>query len=98
MERATGARSGSPFIPTALIYLKGTMWLVNPAIVVKNWNQSEVGISLELNGTALSSSVDFRSGYEQTEQGKDLVIWLNKTIDLNAVDEHRVEISIIPKP
>ncbi len=42
-------------------YLKGTMWLVNPAIILKNWNQFEVGISLELNGTGLASCVDFRS-------------------------------------
>jgi hypothetical protein len=79
-------------------YLKGTMWLVNPAFVVKNWNRTEVGISVQLNGATLSSGVDLRFGYEQTEQGKDLVIWLNKTIDLNIVEDHRVEISINPKP
>ena len=28
--------------------------------------------------------------------GRDLVIWLNKTINLTAAEEHRVAISIIP--
>ena len=78
-------------------YLKGTIWLVNPAIVVKNWNQPEAGFRFELDGTALTSGTDYRFGYEQTATGKDLVIWLNKTLDLNAPDEHRVEIAIVPK-
>jgi hypothetical protein len=77
-------------------YLDGTMWLVNPAIVVKDWNQPEVGFRLELNGTALLSGVDYRFGSERTAKGKDLIIWLNKILDLNALQDHRVEISIIP--
>lgn len=50
------------------------------------------------NQSALASGVDSRSGYEQTEQGKDLVVWPNKIIDLNAVDEHRVEVTIPAHP
>ena len=77
-------------------YLHGTMWLVNPAIVVKNWNQSEGGINLKLNETTLANGTDYRFGFEQTKAGKDLVIWLNKTINLTTADEHRVAVSIIP--
>lgn len=78
-------------------YLKGTMWLVNPAIVVKNWNQPKVSFLVAVNGKTLTNGKDYRYGFEQTEQGKDLVIWLNKTIDLNELDEHRVGISIMPE-
>ena len=78
-------------------YLKGTMWLVNPAFVVKNWTQPETGFRFELNGKALTSGTDYRFGYEQTATAKDLVIWLNKTLDLNVPDEHRVEIVIAPE-
>jgi len=50
---------------------------------------------LELDGKPLASGADFRFGFEQTATGKDLVIWLNKTLDLNERDEHRGEIAII---
>ena len=78
-------------------YLKGTMWLMNPAFVVKNWNQPETGFRFELDGKALTSGADYRFGYEQTATGKDLVIWLNKTLDLNAAEDHRVNIAIVPE-
>lgn len=77
-------------------YLHGTMWLVNPAIVVKNWNRADVGVSLKLGDTALTNGADYRFGYEQTKTGKDLVIWVNKTINLTAIEDHRVAISIVP--
>lgn len=77
-------------------YLEGTMWLVNPAIVVPNWNQSEIGFRFELDGKVLSNGADYRFGYESTTKGKDLVIWLNSTIDLNEREDHDVEVSIIP--
>lgn len=77
-------------------YLHGTMWLVNPAIVVKNWNQSGVGISLKLDDATLANGTDFRFGFEQTKAGRDLVIWLKKTINLTAAEEHRVAVSILP--
>ena len=77
-------------------YLRGTMWLVTPAIVVKNWNQSDVGIGLKLDDATLVNGTDYRFGFEQTKTGKDLVIWVNKTINLTTADEHRVAVSIIP--
>ncbi len=78
-------------------YLQGTMWLVNPAIVVPNWSQTETGFGLELDGKLLANGTDYRFGYEQTDDGKDLVIWLHKTIDLNKIEDHFVEISIVPQ-
>ena len=45
---------------------------------------------------ALANGTDYRFGFEQTATGKDLVIWLNRTLDLNERDEHRAEISITP--
>jgi hypothetical protein len=36
-------------------------------------------------------------GYGPSETGKDLVLWLNRTIDLNVSHDHRVEISILPR-
>ena len=78
-------------------YLHGTMWLVNPAFVVKNWNQPDTGFRFELDGKSLTKGTDYRFGYEQTATGKDLVIWLNMTLDLNVPDEHRAEIAIVPQ-
>ena len=77
-------------------YLQDTMWLVNPAFVVKNWNQPETGFRFELNGKALANGTDYRFGFEQTVTGQDLVIWLNKTLDLNDRTGHRAGIAIIP--
>lgn len=51
------------------------MWLVNPAIIVKDWD--EPGVVLKVDGQTVEQGKDFRVGYEQTPTGKDLVIWLN---------------------
>ncbi len=77
-------------------YLEGTMWLINPAFVVPNWNETETSFQFELDGETLSDGVDYRYGYESTTSGKDLVIWLNRTIDLNEREEHNAKISINP--
>ena len=72
------------------------MWLVNPTFVVKNWNQPDSVLRLELDGQPLARGTDYRFGFERTATGEDLVIWLKKTLDLNERDEHRAEIAIIP--
>jgi hypothetical protein len=77
-------------------YLQGTMWLVNPVIIVKNWNKSNVGISLKVDGSTLAQGSDFRVGYEKTATGKDLVLWTNKTYDLSAANDNLIAVSIIP--
>lgn len=77
-------------------YLRGTMWLVNPTIVVPSWNDSNAGITLKLDGVTLKNGPDYRLGFEQHESGNDLVIWIQRTIDLTAIDDHRVAVSIVP--
>ena len=77
-------------------YLAGTMWLVNPAFVVKNWNDSDMAFRVELDGKALTKGTDYRVGYEASGTGSNLVIWLNRTIDLNTRDEHSATLAIIP--
>ncbi|MBL8856094.1 MAG: hypothetical protein JNK57_19170 [Planctomycetaceae bacterium] len=79
-------------------YLHGTMWLVNPAFVVNDWNDSQTPFRVELDGNQLTSGVDYRFGFEPTKSGKNLVIWLNKTIDLNDREEHSAKFAIIPEP
>jgi hypothetical protein len=76
--------------------LEGTMWLVNPAIVVPNWNQATAPFTLKINDTALVNGTDYRVGYERTAAGTDLVLWLNKTYDLTNAAEHQIAVSIIP--
>jgi hypothetical protein len=52
------------------------MRLVNPAFVVKNWNDTINGFVLKVDDIVLEAGKDYRFGYEQTESGKDLIIWL----------------------
>jgi hypothetical protein len=49
-------------------------WIINPAFVVKDWDESDV--ELEVNGKRMQVGPQFRVGYEQTTTGRDLVIWL----------------------
>lgn len=50
------------------------MWIVNPAIIVRNWD--EPSVQLTVDDKPLEPGKDFRVGYEDTPTGKDLVIWL----------------------
>ena len=70
---------------------------VNPTLVVPNWNDSDTGIALKLNGVTLKKDLDYRFGFEQTKAGKNLVIWIKQTIDLTAIEDHRVAVSILPE-
>jgi len=76
-------------------YLNGTMWLVNPTIIVSNWNQAAVG-DVSVNNGQLVSGIDFRAGYETNGAGTNLVLWLNKTYDLNNATNHSITMSINP--
>jgi hypothetical protein len=78
-------------------HLHGTMWLVNPAFVVINWNDTQSPFRIQLDGDLLVNGSDYRFGFEQTATGKNLVIWLNKTLDLNDRDEHNAMMTIIPE-
>ena len=50
------------------------MWIVNPAFVVKAWGKAPV--ALEIDGKPVAQGADFRVGYEDTDDGTDLVLWL----------------------
>ncbi len=50
--------------------------IVNPAILVKGWGQAPV--ELEMDDETIPPSQDFRIGYETTEAGTNLVIWLKR--------------------
>jgi hypothetical protein len=52
------------------------MNIVNPAFVIKNWNDTITGIVLKVDDVVLESGRDYRYGYEQGENGQDLIIWL----------------------
>lgn len=77
-------------------YLDGTMWLVNPAFVVPNWNHSSAAFRFILDGETLTPDDDYRFGFETTATGKNLVIWLDRMIDLNERDEHSAAFAIEP--
>jgi hypothetical protein len=77
-------------------YLKGTMWLVNPCIVVPHWNRANPTITVKLNGQPLTPRRNYRFGFEKKERSTDLVLWLHKTLDLTAAEDHRAAISIQP--
>lgn len=79
-------------------YLNGTMWLVNPALVFPHWNQAEVAFRFRLDGKLLTNGTDYRYGLESTTDGneKNLVIWLEKIVDLNFLEDHNAELLIEP--
>jgi hypothetical protein len=56
--------------------MNAPMRLVNPAFVVKDWNDTVYGFVLKVNDIAKEAGKDYRFGYEQSATGKDLVIWL----------------------
>jgi hypothetical protein len=51
--------------------------LVNPAIEIKKWGDSEA--HLKINGKPVTWGKDFRRGYVQEFEGKDLIIWIRET-------------------
>jgi len=48
--------------------------IINPAIVVEGWGKAPV--SIEIDGKPIKQGADFRVGYEDTDDGADLVLWL----------------------
>ena len=51
---------------------------VNPAIVVKNWNDTIKPFLLKVNNETYADS-NYRYGFEKTASGHDLVLWLKLT-------------------
>ncbi|MBL8808966.1 MAG: hypothetical protein JNM43_02215 [Planctomycetaceae bacterium] len=77
-------------------HLQGTMWIAKPAFVIPNWKH-DAAVVLTVDGEKLKPGSDYRSGIETTSTGKNLVIWINRTIDLNSREEHRAEFTIEPR-
>lgn len=75
-------------------YLDGTMWLVNPAFVIPDWNQSDAVFRFLMDGNTMTPGDDYRFGFESTPTGKNLVLWLDSIIDLNEREEHDVMFQI----
>jgi hypothetical protein len=75
----------------------GNPWLANPAFVVPDWDRIDVGIGLGLAGAALREGSEYRFGFEKNKTGHDLVVWLDKTVDLESIEARRVSVSIIPR-
>jgi len=48
--------------------------VLNPALVIKNWGQTDV--KLTLDDRELSRGKDFRMGHVPTLEGTDLVLWV----------------------
>jgi hypothetical protein len=50
------------------------VWIVNPAFIIKNWGTSDV--ELTVDDKIVKPGRDFRIGYEETQTGTDLILWL----------------------
>jgi hypothetical protein len=50
------------------------VWIVNPAFVIKNWGTSDVEVIVD--DKIIKPSRDYRIGYEETQIGTDLILWL----------------------
>jgi len=48
--------------------------IINPAIVIKGWGKAPV--ALEIDGKPINRGKKFRVGYEDAEDGTNLVLWL----------------------
>ncbi len=48
--------------------------ILNPVIIVRDWGKSDV--ELEINEKRIERNSDFRVGYEATDTGTNLVLWL----------------------
>jgi hypothetical protein len=51
-------------------------FLVNPAIILKNWN-STVQPKIKRNGKVLESGKHYKAGFENSADGTNLVLWFN---------------------
>ena len=48
--------------------------IINPVIILKGWGRGP--IALEIDGTPVRQGKHFRVGYEDSEDGTNLVLWL----------------------
>lgn len=78
-------------------HLMGTMWLVNPVFIIPQWADRPSDIRLRIGDEDLQPGTDFRTGIEDKEGDKQLVIWVRRTIDLNSLEDHSVQFCLEPK-
>lgn len=50
--------------------------IVNPAFIVRNWNDTINGIVVKVDDVVLEAGRGYRYGFEQSDKGTDLIIWL----------------------
>lgn len=68
-------RTGSGTVPLAFSLSADVEHpVINPAFVVRDWGQVDVGVTLE--GKDLERGEDFRFGHRHTLAGTDLIVWL----------------------
>jgi hypothetical protein len=48
--------------------------IMNPAFVVKNWGNRE--LELEVEGSLIERGADFRYGFRESLDNRDLIVWL----------------------
>lgn len=96
IPRAETERSEVSFSIDAIYddsHLDGTMWLVNPAFVVSDWSSTKSQIVLRIDDRVVPET-DYRTGFEGGDKGRDLVVWLHRTINLSQIEDHRIQVSI----
>ncbi|MFO0977796.1 MAG: hypothetical protein U0996_15440 [Planctomycetaceae bacterium] len=77
-------------------HLQGTMWIAQPAFVIPGWKH-DAAVVVTVDGKELRPRIDYRSGVETAGSETNLVVWINRTIDLNPREEHRAEFTIAPR-
>ena len=59
--------------------------VINPAFVVKCWGEADV--ALKIDGKTIKRGKNFRIGYERTDKGTNLIVWIktesNKPIKIS---------------
>jgi len=59
--------------------------VINPAFVVKGWGEADV--ALKIDGKTIKRGKNFRIGYERTDKGTNLIVWIktesNKPIKIS---------------
>ncbi|MHC5073972.1 MAG: hypothetical protein ACYTFE_04015, partial [Planctomycetota bacterium] len=55
------------------------MWIVNPCFIVKDWGSS--GVEFRVDDKNIEVGKNFRIGYEKTQTGTNLILWLKVKSD-----------------
>ena len=66
--------AGTPALLEFTLVANAQSPVLNPALVVKNWGDANV--TLTLNGKTIPRGKSFRFGHQQTLDGTDLIVWI----------------------